>query len=156
MKEVEGHFGTAVVSYFIFLRFLFVMNLLIFALWFGFVVVPGIIQLQLDDTPSTESLLACAYQPLNDSSLICPTDSVNVVGTNATFEDAMYYQLDVTGVYSCNVSESEGVVSFLVQLCEFGGSEATNSSGKYMVAEREGATTVSVTNVDPGEVCMCM
>ena len=49
MKEVEGHFGTSVVSYFIFLRFLFVMNLVIFALWFGFVVVPAIVYNQVRD-----------------------------------------------------------------------------------------------------------
>ena len=40
LKQVEGHFGTAVVSYFIFLRWLFILNLIIFAFWFGLVVIP--------------------------------------------------------------------------------------------------------------------
>ena len=47
MKQVEGLFGTSVVSYFIFLRFLFLMNVVIFALWFGFVVVPAIVFIQV-------------------------------------------------------------------------------------------------------------
>ena len=43
MKQVEGNFGTAVVSYFILLRWLFLVNVAIFALWFGFVCIPQFI-----------------------------------------------------------------------------------------------------------------
>ncbi|KAL5473026.1 hypothetical protein EMCRGX_G027466 [Ephydatia muelleri] len=43
MKQVEGNFGTAVVSYFILLRWLFLVNVGIFTLWFGFVCIPQFI-----------------------------------------------------------------------------------------------------------------
>ena len=57
MKEVEGHFGTAVVSYFIFLRWLFIMNILIFALWFGFVVIPNAVYISCESV--SQSVKSC-------------------------------------------------------------------------------------------------
>ena len=61
MKEVEGHFGSAVVSYFIFLRSLFFMNIIIFALWFGFVVLPGIAQVRAQNPPHPFSRISCVH-----------------------------------------------------------------------------------------------
>ena len=65
MKEVEGHFGTAVVSYFIFLRWLFLMNIVIFALWFGLVVIPNIAYISCEWSPivpcKNRSLLPCPF-----------------------------------------------------------------------------------------------
>lgn len=61
MKEVEGNFGTAVVSYFIFLRWLFLMNLIIFMLWFGLVVIPQLIWVGHTDAPRSASQLACVF-----------------------------------------------------------------------------------------------
>ncbi|XP_020912687.2 transmembrane channel-like protein 7 [Exaiptasia diaphana] len=43
LKEVEGQFGSGVVSYFSFLRWLVFLNLLIFLLEYGFVVLPTVI-----------------------------------------------------------------------------------------------------------------
>ena len=40
IRQVEGHFGTAVASYFVLLRWLFYMNMAIFAVWTLFVLVP--------------------------------------------------------------------------------------------------------------------
>ena len=40
IKQVEGHFGTAVASYFVLLRWLFYMNLAIFFVWLPFVLIP--------------------------------------------------------------------------------------------------------------------
>ncbi|XP_072043479.1 transmembrane channel-like protein 7 [Amphiura filiformis] len=40
LKEVEGKFGTAVVSYFVFLKFLLFLNIYIFILMLGFVALP--------------------------------------------------------------------------------------------------------------------
>ncbi|XP_055489059.1 transmembrane channel-like protein 2-B [Leucoraja erinacea] len=40
IKEIESHFGSSVASYFIFLRWLYGMNLVLFGLTFGLVVVP--------------------------------------------------------------------------------------------------------------------
>ena len=60
MKEVEGHFGTGVVSYFIFLRWLFVMNLILVIFWLGFIVVPQIIW-EINNSTSTTSLATCVF-----------------------------------------------------------------------------------------------
>ncbi|XP_066917366.1 transmembrane channel-like protein 7 isoform X1 [Clytia hemisphaerica] len=43
LKEVEGHFGNGVLSYFIFLKSLILLNLVIFFLVFGFIVVPQVV-----------------------------------------------------------------------------------------------------------------
>eukprot|EP00731_Ephydatia_muelleri_P025324 Em0017g407a len=40
IKQVEGHFGTAVASYFVLLRWLFYMNVIIFGVWTLFVSIP--------------------------------------------------------------------------------------------------------------------
>ena len=61
LKEVEGNFGTAVVSYFIFLRWLFLMNLVIFILWFGLAVIPQLIWVAKTNAPRTSSQLSCVF-----------------------------------------------------------------------------------------------
>uniref|UniRef100_A0A8C4X500 Transmembrane channel-like protein n=1 Tax=Erpetoichthys calabaricus TaxID=27687 RepID=A0A8C4X500_ERPCA len=43
IKEVESHFGSSVASYFIFLRWMYGMNLVLFGLTFGLVVIPEIL-----------------------------------------------------------------------------------------------------------------
>uniref|UniRef100_A0A3Q3LNE1 Transmembrane channel-like protein n=1 Tax=Mastacembelus armatus TaxID=205130 RepID=A0A3Q3LNE1_9TELE len=43
IKEVESHFGSSVASYFIFLRWLYGLNLVLFGLQFGLVVLPEIL-----------------------------------------------------------------------------------------------------------------
>jgi hypothetical protein len=40
MKKIEGHFGTGVLSYFLFLKWLFYINIPVFVLTFGFVILP--------------------------------------------------------------------------------------------------------------------
>ena len=77
LKEVEGHFGTAVVSYFIFLRWLFLMNLLIFLLWFGLAVIPQLVWVAGTNSPRSPSQLSCVF-PLNYSGLprACPDGGV--------------------------------------------------------------------------------
>ena len=79
MKEVEGHFGTFVVSYFIFLRWLFILNIVIFALWFGFITVPQIIQEIYGNGVNTTSQTACLI-PLNDTISKCSNSSLQMTG----------------------------------------------------------------------------
>ena len=71
MKEVESHFGTAVVSYFVFLRWLFLMNLIIFALWFGLAVIPQLVWVAGTNAPRSPSQLACIFN-LTDAPRVCP------------------------------------------------------------------------------------
>ncbi|CDQ96354.1 unnamed protein product [Oncorhynchus mykiss] len=42
IKEVESHFGSSVASYFIFLRWMYGLNLVLFGLMFGLVVLPEV------------------------------------------------------------------------------------------------------------------
>ena len=72
IKQVEGHFGPAVVSYFIFLRWLFVMNLVIFALWFSFVCIPQFIH---PGEVNITSQAACLIPVANASQLTCSNTS---------------------------------------------------------------------------------
>ena len=152
MKEVEGHFGTAVVSYFIFLRFLFVMNLIIFALWFGLVVIPGIIYVQVNDPPTTPSQATCVYQASLYPSQICPSDNATILTANSTFQDDVLFQMELASVYSCTFPQM-GNQSFVVRECAFGSVVTASAGGiEYRVAEREGETTITVANVRPDEV----
>uniref|UniRef100_A0A4W5QJQ9 Uncharacterized protein n=1 Tax=Hucho hucho TaxID=62062 RepID=A0A4W5QJQ9_9TELE len=53
IKEVESHFGSSVASYFIFLRWMYGLNLVLFGLMFGLVVLPEV-----------SSILLQAHSPL--------------------------------------------------------------------------------------------
>ena len=52
-KQVESHFGSIVASYFIFLRWLVGMNLVIFFIMTTFVVMPEIFQLRAENLPKS-------------------------------------------------------------------------------------------------------
>lgn len=43
MKKIEGNFGTGVLSYFLFLKWLFYINIPVFVLTFAFVIMPQIL-----------------------------------------------------------------------------------------------------------------
>ncbi|XP_064645080.1 transmembrane channel-like protein 7 [Lineus longissimus] len=82
-KRIEGSFGTAVTSYFVFLKELFFLNLWIFLLVFCFMVIPQLIW------PPTD------YQ---DTTLYDSTDSVvNQSATcSASYSTGIYTQIDYT------------------------------------------------------------
>jgi hypothetical protein len=53
MKKIEGHFGTGVTSYFLFLKWIFVLNIIVFTLTtLGFVVVPQVLYRYYQKDPS--------------------------------------------------------------------------------------------------------
>ncbi|XP_046583487.1 transmembrane channel-like protein 7 [Haliotis rubra] len=61
-RRIEGHHGTGVLSYFVFLRWMFGLNVLLFLLMFGFITVPTILQPSIDySASSTEPGVAQAY-----------------------------------------------------------------------------------------------
>ena len=111
MKEVEGHFGSAVVSYFVYLRWLFIMNLVIFAIWFGLVVIPNAIYISVADPSLSPSLLSCYYPFSSNSTISCSND-------NSTFDsDNLFYLLSGgTPQYTCT-APSNGT-SFSLRMCE--------------------------------------
>ncbi|XP_047229474.1 transmembrane channel-like protein 2-A isoform X2 [Girardinichthys multiradiatus] len=69
IKEVESHFGSSVASYFIFLRWMYGMNLVLFGLTFGLVVIPETVPRAEQDTAQDYSVLMdfngyCKYSVL--------------------------------------------------------------------------------------------
>eukprot|EP00731_Ephydatia_muelleri_P029443 Em0020g1087a len=90
IKQVEGNFGTAVASYFTLLRWLFLVNVGIFTLWFGFVCIPQFIW---ETTPAVtikpNYQTTCVFN--SSASYNCSNGFPTVlyrVGTNCTLVNA--------------------------------------------------------------------
>ncbi|XP_033974665.1 transmembrane channel-like protein 2-B [Trematomus bernacchii] len=72
IKEVESHFGSSVASYFIFLRWMYGLNMVLFGLMFGLVVLPEIIMglpygsIPRKTVPREEQETAMDFSVLND------------------------------------------------------------------------------------------
>ncbi|XP_067672154.1 transmembrane channel-like protein 7 isoform X1 [Haliotis asinina] len=61
-RGIEGHQGTGVLSYFVFLRWMFGLNMLLFLLLFGFITVPTILQPSIDyNSTSTDTTVNLSY-----------------------------------------------------------------------------------------------
>ncbi|XP_069123591.1 transmembrane channel-like protein 7 isoform X2 [Argopecten irradians] len=60
IKKIEGHFGTGVTSYFLFLKWIFLLNIPIFLLTLGFIVIPQIVYVEYQ--PSQEAIAEAAAQ----------------------------------------------------------------------------------------------
>ena len=118
LKEVEGNFGSGVVSYFIFLRWLFLMNLIIFLMWFGLVVIPQLVWVAGTNAPRTPSQLSCVFPANVSEQRACPRDGPLMVCVGGQLEEA--------------------AEQFKVKECEF---ERENGT---LVAHREGPDDVEV------------
>lgn len=57
LKKIEGNFGTGVVAYFLFLRWLMVLNLLIFTIIFMFIILPQLVLIEPKDLPCNYTAL---------------------------------------------------------------------------------------------------
>ena len=71
MKKIEGNFGTGVVAYFQFLRWLMFLNLLIFSIIFTFIILPQLILVEPRDIPCDLSA------PLTTTMMLVNGDNVN-------------------------------------------------------------------------------
>ncbi|KAI4902510.1 hypothetical protein NFI96_013135 [Prochilodus magdalenae] len=77
IKEVESHFGSSVASYFIFLRWMYGMNLVLFSLTFGLVVIPEVLMglpygsIPRKTVPREEQDTAMDYSVLTDFNGYC-------------------------------------------------------------------------------------
>ncbi|XP_033733790.1 transmembrane channel-like protein 5 [Pecten maximus] len=60
IKKIEGHFGTGVTSYFLFLKWIFLLNIPIFFLTLGFIVIPQVVYVEFQ--PSAEAVAEAAAQ----------------------------------------------------------------------------------------------
>ena len=144
MKEVEGHFGTAVVSYFIYLRWLFIMNLVIFALWFGMVIVPNSIYIAVVNPPLTPSQLSCVY-PFSANSLVPSLVSCFDDNTTSDSNNLFYLLEGGSPQYTC--TSPTNATTFSVRVCD---TEQGSIDGVQRdIATSESSTTVTVSNVLP-------
>ncbi|XP_046583503.1 transmembrane channel-like protein 7 isoform X1 [Haliotis rubra] len=90
LKKIEGHFGTGVTSYFLFLKWLFFINIPIFLMTFGFVVLPVVLQrwyMPLTDTPKLKPF-ADVYPERNGTSF---TGEELLTGAGWFHDTEMYY-----------------------------------------------------------------
>ncbi|XP_035247500.1 transmembrane channel-like protein 2-A [Anguilla anguilla] len=77
IKEVESHFGSSVASYFIFLRWMYGMNLVLFGFTFGLVVIPEVLMglpygsIPRKTVPRPEQPTAMDYSVLMDFNGYC-------------------------------------------------------------------------------------
>ncbi|XP_008287277.1 transmembrane channel-like protein 2-A [Stegastes partitus] len=77
IKEVESHFGSSVASYFIFLRWMYGMNLVLFGFTFGLVVIPEVLMglpygsIPRKTVPREEQATAQDYSVLMDFNGYC-------------------------------------------------------------------------------------
>ena len=66
LKKIEGNFGTGVVAYFLFLRWLMILNLLIFSIIFVFIILPQLVLVEPKDLPcdlSAPPILSSRWVP---------------------------------------------------------------------------------------------
>ncbi|OWF50434.1 transmembrane channel-like protein 5 [Mizuhopecten yessoensis] len=78
-KKIEGHFGTGVTSYFMFLKWIFLLNIPIFFLTLCFIVIPQIVYVEFQ--PSAEAVAAVVAA----NNMTNVTTTAPVVTTTAAF-----------------------------------------------------------------------
>jgi transmembrane channel-like protein len=73
LNKIEGNFGTGVVAYFVFLRWLMILNLLIFSIIFVFIILPQLVLIEPKDLPcniNDPPELATRWVPDNTSNIM--------------------------------------------------------------------------------------
>ncbi|KAK3089832.1 hypothetical protein FSP39_006919 [Pinctada imbricata] len=83
LKKIEGHFGTGVTSYFLFLKWIFLLNIPVCILTLGFVVIPQVLYRYYMKVPSGYAM------PANSS--VSFTGEELLTGGNWFEETEMYY-----------------------------------------------------------------
>ena len=157
MKEVEGHFGTFVVSYFIFLRWLFLMNIVIFTLWFGLIGVPQIIHEAEGGLSGVNrtSQIACLISP-NDTVSRCSNESIQrTSGTILLYSvpdnctNFTGTSIEVLEVRSCTVSDNIAVRESGLPPLRVSETPVTYSCTPEMLGSGTGAAYMMCVSVQP-------
>ena len=79
LKKIEGHFGTGVLSYFLFLKWLFYINFPVFVFTFGFVILPQVLYRYMVQEP------CCYTQNVTFTGKELLTGSVSIAGLSHPF-----------------------------------------------------------------------
>ncbi|XP_055705187.1 transmembrane channel-like protein 7 [Phlebotomus papatasi] len=114
LKRIEGNFGTGVVAYFLFLRWLMFLNLGIFLIILGFVVMPQIFLVApeddecLGDMPN--STACCAEDYLNGTSGFSVLDIIQ--GTGIMEKTLMFYGMYSNQIYGYHANVNTSLIGF--------------------------------------------
>ncbi|XP_052761311.1 transmembrane channel-like protein 5 isoform X2 [Mya arenaria] len=105
LKKIEGHFGTSVLSYFLFLKWLFYINIPVFVLTFGFVILPQILyRHKVQDPPGyTQNVTFTGQELLTGSNWFNYTELYYGYYTNQTFSLAgdSRYNMKYAYLFTC-------------------------------------------------------
>ena len=135
---MEGSFGSAVLSYFIFLRWLFLVNLAVFTIWISVVCIPQFIWETTEGANTKPNYrLACAYRSSAQSNCSDGYPTTHV------------YSLDASSS-SSNCSELYSNDSFPIRTCTFEDHVAESSTliTVWSVLNCSAVTTWNVCSTD--------
>lgn len=110
LKKIEGNFGTGVVAYFLFLRFLMFLNLFIFLLIFLFVILPEIVLIEPNsvkcDLMETNSTECCSENYFNQIKLNQFSIIDIIQGTGVMENTLMFYGMYTNKIYGTTIENS--------------------------------------------------
>lgn len=136
LKVIEGNFGTGVVAYFLFLRWLLFLNLFIFTITLIVVITPQIILAEPKDIPCSElnasSVQCCAEEYKNGSGTSGePENSFAILdfiqGTGFMEKTILFY-----GMYTNKIFGTEGYVTEADVESGSGGSSSENGITNFV------------------------
>ncbi|XP_050089909.1 transmembrane channel-like protein 7 [Anopheles aquasalis] len=114
LKTIEGNFGTGVVAYFLFLRWLMFLNLLVFLLIFGFVVLPHLVlreprDLPCDDLGDPTSVQCCSESYENVTRAIQFSVLDLIQGTGFMEGTLLFYGMYTNQIYGYSPMEDQAL-----------------------------------------------
>ncbi|XP_059608527.1 transmembrane channel-like protein 7 [Phlebotomus argentipes] len=116
LKRIEGHFGTGVVAYFLFLRWLMFLNLAIFGIVLVFVVLPQVFLVAPDEAACVvaNSTECCAEDYFNATSTFSVLDIIQ--GTGIMEKTLMFYGMYSNRIYGYHANVNTSLIGFTKSL----------------------------------------
>lgn len=116
LKTIEGNFGTGVVAYFLFLRWLMFLNLAIFVLIFSFIVIPQIVlQEPTDkdcDSSELNSTACCTASYMNETTNNDFFILDIIQGTGFMEKTMMFYGFYTNKIFGYNAYLNSSIIAF--------------------------------------------
>lgn len=117
LKKIEGNFGTGVVAYFLFLRWLMFLNLAIFVLIFSFVVIPQIVlqeptDIDRDCDIDRNSTACCTAKYMNETTNNDFFILDIIQGTGFMEKTMMFYGFYTNKIFGYNAYINSTIIAF--------------------------------------------
>lgn len=116
LKTIEGNFGTGVVAYFLFLRWLMFLNLAIFVLIFAFVVIPQIVlqePTEKDCDPNESNSTACCTANYMNETTNNDFFILDIIqGTGFMEKTMMFYGFYTNKIFGYNAYLNSTIIAF--------------------------------------------